>query len=88
MYQSVCSMFQTNARRPRRGFSLSRWRRRASRGSTRSSSQMVITASFIAGQAWEPRCGSPVLVPHPPTVGNSVYPRQSDDFRASATPSW
>lgn len=71
-YQMLCSTFHTNARSPSIGLSLSSFLRRRRRGSTCESSTTVNTALFIDGQACEPRCGSPVFVPRPPTCSTIV----------------
>ena len=72
----VAVMGHWKARRPSLGDSSSRAFRRDMMLAARSSSTMVMMAEFSLGQAWLPRCGSPLLLPRPLTMGQEVKPRQ------------
>ena len=65
--QIVRSMFHTNARKPNCSVSKSIICKVSNNGSTLLSSTIVKIAEHILGQAWLPKCGSPVFEPRPCT---------------------
>ena len=66
--QIVRSMFHTNARKPNCSVSKSIICKVSNNGSTLLSSTIVKIAEHILGQAWLPKCGSPVFEPRPCTL--------------------
>ena len=65
-------MFHTNARKPNCSVCKSILCKVSSNGSTLLSSTTVRIAEHILGQAWLPKCGSPVFEPRPCTFSRYV----------------
>ncbi len=72
----VLSIRHVKALRPSFGVSKSHSCNLFNTVSTRESSTIVIIAEASEGQAWEPKCGSPSLVPLPWTSLQEVKPLQ------------